>query len=98
MREAVFDDLRWSYPLCSGSSAFGFYHRPFTSSFTDSQQDYRNSISLSIQDRYLAGLPQRSGFEIALISAVKFVLGVALIWLIYFIAVFMRRGFSRTKS
>lgn len=49
-------------------------------------------------DRYLAGMQQRSGLEIALITGAKFFVGVASLWLIYWIAVFVRRGFNHTKT
>jgi hypothetical protein len=45
-------------------------------------------------DRYLAGVPQRSGLAIAFITAAKFVLGFAAVWLCYGVARFIRSGRS----
>jgi hypothetical protein len=49
-------------------------------------------------DRYLAGAPQRSAGEVALICAAKFLVAFALVWLAYFIAAFIYRGFRPTKT
>ena len=43
-------------------------------------------------DRYLAGVPQRSGLAIALITAAKFALGFFFIWLCYVAARFIGGG------
>ncbi len=45
-------------------------------------------------DRYLAGVAQRSGPQIAVICAAKFLIAFALVWLAYFIAAFIYRGFK----
>lgn len=49
-------------------------------------------------DRYLAGVPQRSGLEIATITTAKFFVGLGFIWLIYLLVAFVRRGFTRTTT
>lgn len=50
-------------------------------------------------DRYLAGVPQRSGFAVAGITAIKFALGVLAVWLLYGLARFIRGGrLSRSSS
>jgi hypothetical protein len=49
-------------------------------------------------DRYLAGVPQRGGLAIALITAAKFALGFFLIWLCYGVARFIRSGCRSERS
>ncbi len=49
-------------------------------------------------DRYLAGVPQRSGALIAAIAAAKFATGFIAIWLVYAIIRFVRRGDRQITS
>ena|SRR6267154_19678 len=49
-------------------------------------------------DRYLAGVPQRSVFAIAGITAAKFAVGVLVVWLFYGVAHFIRSGRPPSSS
>jgi hypothetical protein len=49
-------------------------------------------------DRYLAGVSQRSGFVIALLTAGKFALGVLVVWLLYGVGCFICSGRSSKPS
>ena len=43
-------------------------------------------------DRYLAGVPQRSGAAISFIAAAKFMTGFVVTWLAYAVVRYIRRG------
>ena len=49
-------------------------------------------------DRYLAGVPQRSGLFIAFMTVTKFIVGVSVVWLFYGIAHVIRSGRPSSRS
>ena len=86
--------LRLIFSLIGGAVALWFIPPPLYFQFDRFLAGLPQQYLGFDANRYLADAPQRSGIELAALVAAKFLAGVLVVWLLYAVIQFVRRGFQ----